>query len=156
DGHLYAFDDHGNALNGFPKQLVDPAVPTNQRMIAESINEPAIGDLNGDGKDDVVVATNETYGAEPPSGDDIGGLLAKALSDALATAAGGSARVYAVSGADGSFLSGWPIHLNGAIQSTLPLIGPGQNPAIATVGGQKTIVASTTGSADIGEYDTSG
>ena len=156
DGHLYAFDDRGEPLPGFPVQLVDPSVPAGQQMIAEAINEPAIGDLNGDGHDDVVVATNETYGAQPPGGGDIAGLFGQALSDALANAAGGSSRVYAVSGATGRFLPGWPIKLNGAIQDVLPLIGPGQDPAIATIGGQKLVIASTTGSATIGEYDASG
>jgi hypothetical protein len=153
DGHLYAFDAHGKPLPGFPVALVDPSVPPSQQMIAEAINEPAIANLSGDGKQEVVVATNETYGAvqDPAQG----------LSALLAGAAGGSSRVYAVwpSGkghAGGPFLPGWPVKLDGAIQSTLPLIGPGQNPAIAKIGGQETIVASTTGSATIEEYDAGG
>jgi hypothetical protein len=149
DGHLYAFDHEGNQLPGFPVQLVDPDVPAGEQMIAEAINEPAIGDLNGDGTDDVVVPTNETYGAAAPSGDDIAGLLGQALTDLLANAAGGSSRVYAVDGSNGQFLPGWPIHMNGAIQDTLPLIGPGQNPSIVKLGGETRIVASTTGSATI-------
>ena len=54
------------------------------------------------------------------------------------------------------FLPGWPIKLNGAIQSTLPLIGPGQNPAIAKIGGATRVIASTTGSASIGVYTPAG
>ncbi len=155
DGHLYGFDGDGNPLPGFPVKLQDSSVAPADRMTAESINEPAIGDLNGDGKDDVVVATNETYdaaSADPMPGDGCG----STVSDLLASAAGGSSRVYAVSGASGSFLPGWPIKLNGAIQDTLPLIGPGQDPALAKIGGQETVIASTTGSTTVGEYDTQG
>ncbi len=56
----------------------------------------------------------------------------------------------------GPFLPGWPVELDGAIQDTLPLIGPGQDPAIAKIGGQPVIVASTTGSATIEEFDAAG
>jgi hypothetical protein len=156
DGHLYAFDGDGDAVPGFPLKLADPAIPENERMTAESINEPAIGDLNGDGVDDIVVATNETYGAEPPSAEDIGGLFGQAFTNLLAGAAGGSSRVYAVNGTSGEFLPGWPIELNGAIQNVLPLIGPGQNPAIAEIDGEKTIVASTTGSTVIEQHAVDG
>jgi hypothetical protein len=156
DGHLYAFDRNGHALPGFPVRLVDPGIPADQQMIAESINEPAIGDLNGDGRDDVVAATNETYGAQPPAPGDIPGGFGQGLSVILGNALGGSSRVYAVNGASGQFLSGWPIKLNGAIQDTLPLIGPGQNPALVKIGGQQRVIVSTTGSTTIGEYDISG
>jgi hypothetical protein len=156
DGHLYAFDGNGQPVAGFPIRLADPGVEESERMRAESINEPAIGDLNGDGHDDIVVATNETYEANPPSGEDIGGLFAQGLTDLLGGAAGGSSRVYAVDGATGEFLPGWPIKMNGAIQDTLPLIGPGQDPAIVKVGGETRIVASTTGSATIEEHKVDG
>ena len=62
---------HGSPRPGFPVRLVDPETHPADQMLAESINAPAIGDLNGDGRDDIVVATNETYGpilpTSPPS-----------------------------------------------------------------------------------------
>jgi hypothetical protein len=153
DGHLYAFDQHGKALPGFPVALADPGVPKAQRMIAESINEPAVANIAGDGKDEIIVATNETYGATQDP--------AQGLSALLAGAAGGSSRLYAVwpagtRHANGPFLPGWPVKLDGAIQSTLPLIGPGQDPAVGTIAGRPTVIASTTGSATIEEYGSGG
>jgi len=144
DGHLYAFHSDGTPVPGFPVALVDPK--ENPQVIAESINEPAVGDLTGNGRDDVVVSTNEVYGA-PSAGSDV------SFSGALGRAAGGSTRVYAVKAegnADPSapnkpFLAGWPISLPGIIQNVLPLIGPGQDPAIASVNGVTQIFASATG-----------
>ena len=133
DGHLYVLRGDGSNLFA-PVDLVDPNAST--KVHAESINDPAIGDLNGDGRDDVVVATNETYDPDPAGGD-------LSLSGVLGSA-GQSARVYAVSGNDGSFLPGWPIHINGLIQDTLPLIGPGNDAAIASIGGAPTVFASAT------------
>ena len=101
-------------------------------MTAESINNPAIGDLDGDGKDDIVVATNEVYGGADSGGGDVGfgGLLATA---------GSTLRVYAVKSTartrGGPFFPGWPVKPGGMIQNVLPLIGPGHDPALVKVGG---------------------
>lgn len=148
DGHLYAFRPDGTPVPGFPVNLVDPDMPPEDQVLAESINSPAIGDLNGDGYDDVVIATNESYAAGQPSFDSfLAGGPAQLLADVLSQAAGGSSRVYAVSGKTGEFLPGWPIHLSGAIQKTLPMIGPGHNAALVEVNGQQAVVVSTTGGA---------
>jgi hypothetical protein len=141
DGHLYAWRANGTPVPGYPVALVDPAqVAAGQQMIAESINDPAIADLTGAGHDDVVVASNEVYGA-PPSGSDV------SFAGVTASAAGSSGRLYAIDGATGKLMPGWPVAMPGIIQNVLPLVGPGQDAALVKIGGQSTIVASVTGGA---------
>jgi hypothetical protein len=141
DGHLYAWRADGTPVPGYPVALVDPAqVAAGKQMIAESINNPAIGDLTGAGHDDVVVASNEVYGAPASSGD-------VSFAGITAEAAGSSGRLYAIDGASGKIMPGWPVAMPGIIQNVLPLVGPGQDAAIAQIGGQPTIVASVTGGA---------
>jgi hypothetical protein len=59
--------------------------------------------------------------------------------------------VYAIDGGTGRFLPGWPIKLDGGIQDTLPLIGPGHDPSLMKVGGRTEVVVSSTGGA-LSEY----
>ena len=153
DGHLYVLCEDGTNAPNFPVDLVDPAQPDNEKRFAESINQPAIADLGGgpgnapDGKDDIVVPTNEAYGGR--SGGDV------SFAGILGGAAGQSTRVYAVDGASGDYLPGWPISISGIIQNVLPLIGPGHDPAVATMGGEPRVVASAT-SASLATYDRQG
>ena len=137
DGRLRAYQPDGAERPGFPVRLQDSGEP--EPMTAESINNPAVGDLDGDGKDEIVAATNEVYGGADADGGDVGfgGLL---------SAAGSTSRVYAVGG-DGRLLDGWPIKPGGIIQNVLPLIGPGHDPALLEVGGQPRVVVSVTGGA---------
>jgi hypothetical protein len=154
DGHLYVLREDGTAAPHFPVELVDPAKSADEKRFAESINQPAIGDIGGgtggapDGRDDIVVPTNEAYGGGGSSGD-------VSFAGILGGAAGQQNRVYAIDGATGHFLPGWPAGISGIIQDVLPLIGPGHDPAIAKIDGEPTIVASAT-SGSLGEYRADG
>jgi Subtilase family len=140
DGHLYAWHVNGKPVKGYPVALVDPReLAEGKQIVAESLNDPAVGDLTGEGHDDIVVASDEVYGA--------GELNTGELSFAGVTAsvAGTSGRLYAIDGRTGALLSGWPVAMPGIIQEELPLIGPGQDASIARIGGETVVVASTTG-----------
>jgi subtilase family protein len=129
DQHVYAWDGNGNALSGFPSKLRDPALPG-----AEIITTPALGDIDGDGRPDIVTPTQEfdedpTAPSPPPPG--LGG-FSNILTQVLANAIGGSGRTYALDGG-GTILPGWPTHPNGAVPDALPLVGPGVDHVLANV-----------------------
>ncbi|MCU1586604.1 MAG: Serine protease, subtilase family [Frankiales bacterium] len=154
DGNVYVWDAKGRLLPHYPVDLSDPAVPIASRQLAESITNPTLRDLNHDGVDDIIAASNEAYSAQPPSPGDLNGGISGAFADALSQI-GGSSRLYAINGASGHLLPGWPVKLNGAIQDTLPFIGPGHDSATLTVGGQPVVIASTTGGV-VSEYAADG
>ena len=137
DQHLYAWNGKGKSLPGFPVKLKAPG----ERLDgAESINTPAFGDVDGDGKGDLVVPTAEvakTTSPGAPSGvsDLLGGFRGLAI-NVLSNAIGGSGRVYAISGT-GKFLKGWPIKPNGALPDALPLVLPGVDHVLGDVNGDK-------------------
>ncbi len=152
DGRLRAYRPNGSAVPGFPVRLIDPV--EKEKMTAESINSPGIGDLNGDGRDDIVAATNEVYGGTGGGGD-------VSFGGALSNTAGSTSRVYAVksggnNSAGGPFLPGWPVKPGGVIQDVLPLIGPGHDPALVKVDGKQKVLVSVTGSTTLSLYDVSG
>jgi hypothetical protein len=149
DGHLYAWRADGTPVPGYPVALIDPKeVAEGKGIVAESINDPAIGDLDDEGHDDIVVASDEVYGA-PEFGKELnfGGITA--------AADGTSGRLYAIDGATGKIMPGWPVAMPGIIQEELPLIGPGQDASIVKIGGETLIVASSTGG-DLEEINTKG
>ena len=123
DQYLYAWHGDGEPLPGFPLRLKKPGETNAAVAGAESINTAAAGDIDGDKKPELVVATNEvegvTGGPEVPGAPSLGG---------------GNGRVYAVSGT-GQFLPGWPIEPNALLPDVLPFVGPGVDHALGDVTG---------------------
>ncbi len=154
DGNVYVWDSAGKLLPHYPVDLSDTTIPVADRQLSESITNPTLRDLNKDGVDDIIAASNEAYSARGPSPDDVNGGLSEAFAAALSQI-GGSSRLYAINGASGAFLPGWPVKLNGAIQDVLPFIGPGHDSATLTLAGEPVVVTSTTGGV-VSEYSADG
>ena len=113
DQLVYAWQADGSPVSGWPVHPEYGGYDYGSRIIAS----PAIGDLDGDGRDDVVVGTSEklngTYGP-----------------------------VYALSGLGneapgGAVLPGWPVALFGAYTQALPYVGEGvpSTPALGDLDG---------------------
>jgi hypothetical protein len=161
DGHLYAWRKDGQAVAGFPVRLADRAkvsiddasgkatpLPNSQAQArpAKSISSPAIGDLDGDGEVEIVVATNEEYTGEPNGFSAESAIfqalqgLASQLGETLDLSTQG--RLYAVHHdgslhAGGPFRAGWPVRVPLLISGILPTVGTGTpgSPALADVSG---------------------
>ena len=59
DGKVYAWNGRGKRLPGWPVEARDGE--DRERVVSS----PAVGDIDGDGKPDVVEATAEVYGSTP-------------------------------------------------------------------------------------------
>ncbi|MBI5106465.1 MAG: VCBS repeat-containing protein [Solirubrobacterales bacterium] len=147
DRHVYAFGDDGRRVPGFPVLVVDPAKvakvdPRSHRVdfkdgIGEALNQgaivdtPAVGDLAGDARPEIVVGTNEEYEASADGGFHAAPLNAAALAAVGQTGvlSFANSRLYAISpdGArrDRPFLPGWPVKVGKVFAELLPVVGEG-------------------------------
>ncbi|HSJ97902.1 MAG TPA: FG-GAP-like repeat-containing protein, partial [Myxococcota bacterium] len=167
DGHLYAWRADGAPVSGVPVRLADrskvsidpatgratplPGVAVRSRA-AKSLSSPAAGDLDGDGRPELVVATNEEYrgigdafAIESTLLSQLSILLTAANFDDLRFDTTG--RVYAVRpdgnhAAGGPFAPGWPVAVPVLAPGVLPTVGTGTpgSPAIAHVNGAPRVV----------------
>ncbi len=134
DQHVYAWNGKGQALSDFPVKLRDPALPG-----AEIITTPAVGDITGDGRPEIVTPTaefdpNPSAPGAPSGPTDLPGLLQGGLVNILANAIGGSGRTYALD-AHGHVLPGWPIKPNGEVPDALPLVAPSYDHVLGNLDG---------------------
>ncbi|HTO00814.1 MAG TPA: VCBS repeat-containing protein, partial [Microthrixaceae bacterium] len=158
DRHVYAWHADSTPVSGFPVMLVDPAKvkevdPASHRVTfrspsttgigGELIATPAIADLTGDGRPEIVVGAQEQYD-EPLAVFPAIGLPGTS----------GNTRLYAISPEgrnaagrdrspahpdDNAYLSGWPVKLPMLLMDVLPTIGGGvaTQVAVGDVDGDK-------------------
>jgi hypothetical protein len=163
DRHVYAWEHDGTAVPGFPVlvvdeskvESVDPATHAVEfdDMAGPEINQgaivdtPAVGDIGGDPRPEIVVGTNEEYIAgEGDEGPFNAATTPSSASFNLLAPLGllefANGRVYAIepdgdpdapaAGAD-PFVGGWPVPVGIALAELLPVVGEGINgsPVIA-------------------------
>jgi hypothetical protein len=172
DRHVYAWHADGSQVDGFPVVVVDHSkvssidsqthAPTFNAGAGSALNggaivdTPAVGDLTGDGKPEILIGTNEEYVADQDGGLAVGNLDADAALQLL-QAAGildlANSRVFAIkptgdpddplAGTD-PFVSGWPVKVARIKAELLPVVGEGitGNPII---GGPITCTSGGTG-----------
>jgi hypothetical protein len=147
DQHVYALDGRGRTIAGFPRKLRSPDATSG----AEIVTSPAIAELDGDPRPEIVLATNEVIAASgrpPPPGELSGG----SFFGAFLAAGTGSSAVYAVNH-DGSKTAGsWPAKLGALLPDILPLVGPGHDAAVLDVdrdGRDEVSVSATTAEAQL-------
>jgi hypothetical protein len=155
DRHVYAWNDDGTPVDGFPVLVVDPgkvaainptthAVDFDETKTGDQLNQgsivdtPAIGNLDGDpdSPPEIVVGTNEEYAAN--SGDEgPGNYQPSSFSAASAVLSPGNSRLYAIKpggdpdgvGGASPFVNGWPVKVAILGTETLPVVGEGMTGA---------------------------
>jgi hypothetical protein len=152
DRHVYAWHHDGSGVDGYPTIVIDfgklqagtPVDPTthapNFRPDIGDLNQgaiidtPAVGDLAGDERPEIVVGTNEEYkpgeGGEPPPDFQ----ATSAFTPLSAILDPVNSRLYALKpegDSDGPnsgappYLSGWPSRIAFLLAQVLPIVGEG-------------------------------
>jgi hypothetical protein len=125
DGFMHAWSYQGTELPGFPVQVRDPAGGADGdhdvTIRGRLIGTPAVGDVDGDGKLEILTGSNEVY----------------------ANSTHGRAYLIRNTGASSAtdwttaFKPGWPVDLQGLYLDLLPYVGRGSSssPVIADIDG---------------------
>ena len=155
DRHVYAWHHTGRPVRGFPTIVVDPdkvasidprthqvdfnqkaGSPLNQGAIVDT---PAVGDMAGDRRPEIVVGTNEEYLVNEGNEGDFNAGRANTASISLLAETGllkmAHGRLYALEPTgdpDGRllrgpppFLRGWPVKIGRLFAEILPVVGEG-------------------------------
>jgi hypothetical protein len=165
DRHVYVFEPDGSARPGFPVILASPEYvaaidPGTDRVHLKTavaygtkiVSSPAVGDLLGDGRKEIILGRNEEYDKDTPgeggvnaSADTVPPAIAllnqKLPPDNRSVVNSGNGRVYALYG-DGTlhasqscnasgpvptnaYVCGWPTKVMKALLELLPYVGSG-------------------------------
>jgi hypothetical protein len=156
DRHLYAWNDDGSEVPGFPVLVVDQAKvdsvdPDTHAVTFNAdagpdldqgaiVDTPAVGDISDDARPEIIVGTNEEYAAGEGSEGPFNVAASSAPSLNLLAPVGlldfANGRAYAIK-PDGdpdapatgtsAFVGGWPVPIGIALSEVLPVIGEGIN-----------------------------
>ena len=162
DGHLYAWKHDGQLVDGFPVRIADRsrvaiddetgrATPLQGEgvlpRLTKIVSSPAVGDLDGDGQPEIVVASNEEYGGSVGFGTESN--LLQLLLDGVVDLGDDfsidiAGRLYVVhangnanreAGQAAPFRAGWPVEVPLLVSQLLPNIATGTPgaPALADI-----------------------
>jgi hypothetical protein len=162
DRHVYAWENNGDPVPGFPVLVVDPTKvgsvdPVTHRVTFNDggdeldsggiVDTPAVGDIGGDERPEIIVGTNEEYavddGTEGPFNVSTSSSPALGLLAPVGLLDYANGRLYAIkpdgdpdapAAGQSPYVAGrWPAPIGIALSELLPVVGEGINgsPVIA-------------------------
>ena len=157
DRHVYAWEDNGDPVPGFPVLAVDynkvgpgGIDPVTHRVTFNDggeqwnsggiVDTPAVGNVSGDSRPEIIIGTNEEYQVdahgEGPFNVSSSSSPALGLIGPTGLLEFANGRIYAIkSGGDpdapgageSPFVDGWPVPIGIAFKELLPVVGEGIN-----------------------------